>query len=292
MSFRSHSKSSTHSKDRRRRAILRGLSVDSLPVTIEQPANPSDQVTMIHVPRPEIAPREYHAPRRISDLLSDDCPANWLFIGDSYTPTGDALSSQWMTSPTLVSATLRKQFARPRDVFIDATYPGSRVSEVLYEFERRVLRFEPDLLFLAIGTSEATSHDTARFEQTMSRLIRWARKMGCQMVLQSPPCIPGRSDGELTRSLILVEAIRGISREHSVPLVDHWEYWEGAATTADNIHEWYDAATATPVAIGHQKLTQRVLHELNAQQVSTRQATPATTSDVPPAKTGLDHRIF
>ncbi len=98
----------------------------------------------------------------------------------------------------------------------------------MFEFEKRIAKFRPDVCFLSLSLLDAEAKSTDRLEQLLLRFIRWASENGCLLVMQTPPCLPPRSDAELTRLLVFVEAVRGMAAEHSCPLVDHWEHWEAA----------------------------------------------------------------
>ncbi len=277
MVFRSRSVHSANS--RRRRLILSqslGIAIDHNRPPSSQPELVEEEQAVSRVPADERAfpLPERNGVRSIPELLKDEAPSSWLFIGDSHTPRRVTESQPWMTYPTMFSATVRKQFSRSRDVFIDATYPGSRISEVLFEFERRVLRFDPDVCFLAIGSQEAESRNIDRFEQMIVRLLRWSKRFGCQLILQTPPCLPGQGDAELTRHLILVEAIRGISQEYDVLVVDHWEHWEWAATSTGATESWMDGETKTPGPVGHRQLARRMIRDLQLPELATMGAMP------------------
>ena len=139
---------------------------------------------------------------------------------------------------------------------------------MLFDFERRIAKFEPDICFLSLSIAEADSKAVERFERMLVRLIRWAKKFDCQMVVQTPPCLPSKSDAELTRRLILVEAIRSIAAEHSVPLVDHWEHWEWATNKVGRTESWIDAATHTPDEQGHRQLAKRLIQDLKLNEIA------------------------
>ena len=206
--------------------------------------------------------------RTIPHLLSSPLPVSWLFVGDSFTPKDVTEPRPWRAYTNRFAGAVRSHFRRPKDVFIDATFPSARLSEVLFDFERRIAKFEPDICFLSLSIAEADSKAVERFERMLVRLIRWAKKFDCQMVVQTPPCLPSKSDAELTRRLILVEAIRSIAAEHSVPLVDHWEHWEWATTKVGHTESWFDAATHTPDEQGHRQLAKRLIHDLKLNEIA------------------------
>ena len=62
--------------------------------------------------------------------------------------------------------------------------------------------------------------------------------------------------------LVYVEALRGITAELDVPLVDHWEHWESAAVDAGGIETWVEPNFALPGKRGHEKMAELTLSAL------------------------------
>ncbi len=211
---------------------------------------------------------ELEIPRTIPRLVSSPVPVSWLFVGDSFTAKDVSEPPPWRVYTSRFSAAVRSHFQRPKDVFIDATFPSARLSEVMFDFERRIAKFEPDICFLSLSIAEADAKSVDRFEKLLVRLIRWSKKFDCQLVIQTPPCLPSRSDAELTRRLILVETIRGIATEQSIPLVDHWEHWEWAHSQVGHTDSWFDVATHTPAEQGHRQLAKRLVQDLKLNDVA------------------------
>ncbi len=200
--------------------------------------------------------------RTLPALLKCESPVSWLFVGDSFTPKNVTDPRPWRLFNSRFAEVVHAYFHRSKDMFIDATFPQSRLSEVLFEFENRVAKFKPDICFLTLSLAEADVKSIERFERMLVRLILWAKKFRCQLVVQTPPCLPSRNDSELTRRLILVESIRGIAAEHEVPLVDHWEHWELAAAHTSHIKHWIDTESQTPGEQGHRQLAMRMIKDL------------------------------
>lgn len=211
---------------------------------------------------------ELELPRTIPHLVSSPVPVSWLFVGDSFTPKNVTEPRPWRVYTNRFAGAVRTHFKREKDVFIDATFPSARLSEVLFDFERRIAKFEPDICFLSISLAEAEAKSIDRFEKMLVRLIRWSKKFDCQLVLQTPPCLPSKSDAELTRRLILVESIRGIAAEHSTPLIDHWEHWEWATSQVSHKDSWVDTETQTPSEQGHRQLARRLIQDLKLSDVA------------------------
>jgi hypothetical protein len=200
--------------------------------------------------------------------LMGESPVSWLFVGDSFTPKNVTDPRPWRLFTSRFAGAIQAHFHRSKDMFIDSTFPQARLSEVVYEFDKRVAKFEPDICFLSLSLADADTKSTERFERTLARLIQWSKRYHCQLVLQTPPCLPSRNDSELTRRLILVESIRGISAEHEVPLVDHWDHWELAAAHTNHIQHWIDAETQTPGEQGHRQLAMRLIKDLKLKDIA------------------------
>ena len=246
-------------RSRRRRLLLHRAQTSGL--TEHQPAE-AEVVESIPVSAPVEPPRIKLFP----ELLSTTEAVSWLFAGDSYTPkTTSPLA--WRTFTSRFTGAVRTSFERPRDLFIDGTFPQSRLSEIVFEFEKRIAKFRPDVCFLSLSLLDAEAKSTDRFEQLLLRVIRWAGQSGCLLVLQTPPCIPPRNDAELTRRLVFVEAVRGMAAEHSCPLVDHWEHWEAAISREGLPPIWFHAENRTPQEEGHRQLARRLLLDLRLSEI-------------------------
>ena len=206
--------------------------------------------------------------RQLPTLLTGEAPVSWLFVGDSFTPKNATDPRPWRLYSSRFSGAVQAHFHRPKDVFIDATFPQARLSEVLFEFESRVAKFRPDICFMAHSLADADGKSIDRFEQMLVRLIQWARRFNCQLVVQTPPCLPSRNDSVLARRLILVESIRGIAAEHEVLLVDHWGHWELATVHTSHIKHWIDADSQTPGEQGHRQLAVRLIKDLKLNQIA------------------------
>jgi hypothetical protein len=277
MASRSHSASNF----RRRRLLL--LEAGSyVTASASEPLSPYDETpepTFIHAyVSPEasetdvsidrtFSAKELDLPRTIPHLVSSPVPVSWLFVGDSFTPKDVTEPRPWRVYTNRFAGVVRAHFQRPKDVFIDATFPSARLSEVLFDFERRIAKFEPDICFVSLSITEADTKSVDRFEKLLVRLIRWSKDFHCQLVVQTPPCLPSRTEAELTRRLILIETIRGIATEHSTPLVDHWEHWEWATSQIGQTEEWFDSETHTPAEQGHRQLAKRLVQDLKLNDI-------------------------
>ena len=273
---------SSPASSRRRRLRILNRGVDA--VAVESPLESNPEERQVSTRRPVIlsfpsseetttvdrsfSQEKADQPRTIPSLLSSPHPVSWLFVGDSFTPKNVTEPRPWRVYTNRFAAVVRSHFQRPKDVFIDATFPVARLSEVLFDFEKRIAKFEPDICFLSLCLAEADTKSVERFERMLVRLIRWSKKFDCELVLQTPPCLSSRNDSELTRRLILIESIRGIAAEHAVLLVDHWEHWEGAASPTGQAESWIDAESGTPNEQGHRQLAKRLIHDLKLNELA------------------------
>lgn len=206
------------------------------------------------------------AVRSFAEMLHSQEAVSWLFAGDSYTPKTSTPIS-WRAFTARFAGAVRTTFDRPRDLFIDGTFPQARLSEILFEFDKRIAKFRPDVCFLSLSLLEAEGKATDRLEKMLLRMIQWSRQNGCHLVLQTPPCVPPRNDAELTRRLVFVEAVRGVAAEHSLTIVDHWEHWEAALTRSGVPEGWMALDTATPTEEGHRQLARRLLLDLRLNEL-------------------------
>lgn len=199
---------------------------------------------------------------RVRTLLSQEEPANWVFCGDSMQAMSDR-TRDWPSFVAHFSHFVRWQIRRFPDMVIDACLPEDSISSLKQQLERRVLRFKPHAVFLMCGIHEARAGlgGLQAFETALQGLLWDLLEHDITPVVHTPPCIGVASDA-LADCLVFVEAIRAITAELDVPLIDHWDCWETAALDVGGIESWCEAETSLPGKQGHQKIAELTLQTL------------------------------
>lgn len=199
---------------------------------------------------------------RIRSLLSQDANANWVFCGDSLLSMSDR-ARDWPSFVTHFSQFVRWQLRRFPDVVIDSTLPEDSLALLNSQLEQRVLRFEPHAVFVMCGAEEAAAglDGLDDFEDALLSIIRALLDRGITPVVHTPPRTLDSGDA-LIDSLVYVEAIRSITAEQDVPLVDHWEFWEASSIEQEEIESWYEPDSSLPGRTGHEQISELMLRKL------------------------------
>lgn len=213
---------------------------------------------------PRIHPRlsSHQHQLRIRTLLGQSNPANWVFCGDSLQAMSDR-TRDWPSFVGHFSHFVRWQIRRFPDMVIDACLPDDAVSDLHEQLEQRVLRFKPNAVFVMCGIHEARAGlgGLQAFEDSLQGMLREILSRGITPVVHTPPCVA--VDGNsMADCLVYVEAIRAITAEQDVPLVDHWDFWESKAVDVGGIETWFEPDTCVPGKNGHEKIAELTLQSL------------------------------
>ena len=149
-------------------------------------------------------------------------PMTWVFSGQSL--PGQLGESTEVPLSGIVGLYVRNGLERSSDPIIDTTGPDLRVIDLLQQFDKRVARFHPQVVVIGGSLIEADRGIAGlpRFERNLVRLIHACRRIGSDIVLQTPRFVAGESSAEEIDGPVYVEAIRSIAAEQGVGLVDHW----------------------------------------------------------------------
>jgi len=192
----------------------------------------------------------------IRDMLEDAAPRTWLFAGD--TLGFDARHSQrgWVE---LFSDSVKIQLQRSLDVVLDTAVQGSLVATLRRNLDWRVLRFNPDVVFLMPGPRESVAAESGqrRFELELKKTVEQLEEDGIVVALCTPPQIPGSED-RFCDLPAYVELVRKVAGETDALLIDHWQHWDRLESRASLL----DADQDRPNYSGHRKLAEYLLHTI------------------------------
>jgi hypothetical protein len=221
-----------------------------------------------------LPPLDSGLPARLANLSR---PLVWVFTGDNYRRPS-SLKESAVVAPLsgLAGLILREQFDRSTDAFVDSTGPALRTADLSGEFSARIGQFHPQIVVLSVSPAEASRglDGLQRFERNLIALNRKVAEAGGHLILQTPPCLDDQSSSEAVDLLVYVEAVRGISAEQSIPLIDHWTHWETSGTRTIADHHWLDAHRSLTAA-GMRELLKCFLRELPFPE-RIRQSKPAS----------------
>lgn len=171
--------------------------------------------------------------RPLAEAVADRrTPLTWVFTGQSL--PGSIGDDPEVPLSGLVGVFVRNVLERASDPIIDTTGPDVRIRDLLKQFSQRVARFRPQVVVVGGSLSEADRgiDGLPRFEHHLVRFIHECRRIGSDVVLQTPRYVPGEQGRDDIDGLVYVEAIRSIAAEQGVPVVDHWEREAAAVKVA------------------------------------------------------------
>lgn len=164
---------------------------------------------------------------KIQSIFANKNSTTWVFTGNSITQ-GAKHTHGMRSYPEIFEERIRWEMGRFADVVINTAISGNTTKNILDGFKQRVIRFQPDVVVLMIGTNDAAVRNNIsidQFEKNLTVLIGNIRETGAIPVLLTPTPIiidkaPERKDLEK-----YVVKIREIALQNNVVLVDNWLIW-------------------------------------------------------------------
>jgi len=178
---------------------------------------------------------------RIRSLLAGKDPLKWVFVGDSITQ-GAKHTFGARSYPEIFSERVRYEMRRVRDVIINTAISGHTSLNILNDYDWRVRQFHPHVVFVMVGTNDASvakGITVADLGQNLTTLVRTVRAEGAVPVLQTPNIIlMEKAVGRERLPEYVAEIVRVSAAEQTI-LVDHWAYWRAhAAKDVLDVHKW------------------------------------------------------
>ena len=198
---------------------------------------------------------------RLRQMVKRSKPVKWLFYGDSI--THGALHTFGQRDYTqLFSERIRFEMARPSDIVINTAVSGNTTRQLLAEFQWRVERFAPDVVFIMIGMNDCSSGNDITAEE-FSRNI----DLLCDMVLRLPalpvvqttcPILPDAAPDREPYFSAYMEICRRVAVSRSLPQIDHEAYWKENAER----HFFWMSNAFHPNEYGHRAFARLLFEEL------------------------------
>lgn len=198
--------------------------------------------------------------RRIKKFFNSERPLKWLFYGDSITH-GAFHTFGARDYSEHFSERVRFEMARRQDIVLKSAFSGDTTEKLLGDFEWRVTRFTPDVVFLMIGMNDACSTNKINETQFKDNLLKLNARItdfgGICVMMTTCPIIPG---GDPRREPYIdgfMQQIHDVATEQSLPLIDHYSLWK------DNNNFLYWMSNAFhPNAHGHLAFSTLIFREL------------------------------
>ena len=161
---------------------------------------------------------------RVKALLARKEPVVWLFAGDSITH-GAAHTFGWRDYTELFRERVAWELQRMDDAVINTAYSGYNTRGLLEQYELRVARFKPDVVFIMIGMNDCCQETVplAEFKRNLHELACRIQEAGGLPIMQTTcPVISGKAPGREEYLPAYMDAIRQTSAEMQLPMVDHY----------------------------------------------------------------------
>jgi hypothetical protein len=104
-----------------------------------------------------------------------------------------------------------------------------------------------------------------RLAEIRSHLSDWLRHAPDVLLILSGPALPlvSETDVDYVGPLMYAEAVRALSAEWDVPLVDFRDEWEQLAIRPGLAGSWIDESGAHPTSIGYTHLINQLTREID-----------------------------
>ena len=195
---------------------------------------------------------------RISMLLKEKKMVTWLFTGDSITQ-GAKHTNGMRAFPEIFAERMRWEMNRSYDVVINTAISGNTSQNIVNDFELRVAKYQPNVVFLMIGTNDAATErniSPEQFRENLLILIDSIRTIKSIPVLMSPNRIV--ADRSPNRSMLeeYVLQMRDVIKIKNIVFVDNWEIWNNELKKKyeDKVYEKLLNDPLHPNGYGHKEL--------------------------------------
>ena len=163
----------------------------------------------------------------LRSLLENEAPLTWVVTGDSITH-GLRHTDGARAYADHLHEIVRGDLARYRDALVNTAISGSRITDLLGDFGRRVADWSPQVVTLMIGTNDCAVTDDAprvepeEFARGVQEFVSRVRSLGAVPVLQTPPPVDAANAQTRSRIADFAQAARDVARVQETILVDHF----------------------------------------------------------------------
>lgn len=167
---------------------------------------------------------------RIRHIIAGEAPITWVATGDSITH-GLQHTNGSRSYVEHFHEVLRSDLGRFRDVVINTAISGHRITDILGDFDHRVIRWSPQIVTLMVGTNDCAEIDGAPyatpegFGAGVAQFVAAVRGSGAVPVLQTPPPVDVPNAANRARVGEFAAAVRAVAEESGAMLVDHHAYF-------------------------------------------------------------------
>ncbi len=203
----------------------------------------------------QVLPENSDSMKAVRSWLDGSVPATWVFTGDSI--THGALYTEGRRSfVEHFAERVRWELRRFDDVVINTGVCGERTGGLLDHLERRVLRFQPDVVLVLLGMNDCLAGPDGReqFRRNLEEIAGRIREGAAIPVLQTPNTV--YPPNAISRSDLpaYVDIVRDVAARNELPLIDHWRFWQESRVAPAALVEWLQDASIHPNSVGHREM--------------------------------------
>ncbi len=201
---------------------------------------------------------------KLQEKLASSEPMTWLFVGDSITANDGDVSKGYRSYVEIFESYLKSTLGRKNDRVINTAVSGWKIRNI--NFQRDIAQYDPDVVYVKIGTNDSFVNDFAAnsFLQSMSALYDQIIDSGAIPVVA---CANGFSDlwGNTEQTAQFAQrypdTIRTLAYEKKLLLVDYFSAY-GADMDHSGSH-YFNPDTIHPNRNGMLFLAQTLLADLD-----------------------------
>lgn len=209
----------------------------------------------------------------LNAALSSAAALTWVCTGDSITQ-GLVHTHGERTYVDHLHELIRGDMSRIHDTVINTAMSGWRIVLLLEDFERRVTRWNPDVVMLMVGTNDCSDAgpfptiSAEEFGASIVEFVRRVRDVGAIPVLQTPPTIDVQHAPERARISAFAEAVRTVATRENIILIDQFARF--AELGGDDLTGGLLSDAFHPGVAGHAVLAREIARELGLRPVAER----------------------
>lgn len=191
----------------------------------------------------------------VRSWLRGTAPATWVFTGDSITH-GALYTEGRRCFVEHFAERVRWELRRFDDVVINTGVCGERTGGLLAHLDRRVLRFQPDVVLVLLGMNDSVAGPAGRdeFRRNLEEITARIREGGAIPVLQTPNMVYAPNASAYGDLPAYIEIVRELAFQNELALVDHWSFWQDSKQSAPALLEWLQDESIHPNHRGHREM--------------------------------------
>lgn len=196
-------------------------------------------------------------------ILEGTRSATWVFTGDTVVQ-GAGQTGAGRTFSEHLGDHLRNKLRRLLDVVVNTGVPNSRAENFLKTLDWRVTRFDPEVVFLMLGSADAASGPAGRvrFRELLNEIIDALAETKSALILQTPPTARPDRKSDAKSLAMYAGVVRDVAAERNIALIDHWSLFEQRLAQADSEPDWWSTGGQLPNVRGHVELARQVVEAL------------------------------